>query len=62
MSDSPQTPETPKQRLNREFEDPHYHDEDDVAPAEDGEPRFHSTKPPPRRKPAYRPPRRFYEE
>jgi len=63
MSDSPQSPETPnKQRLHKEYEDPHFHDDDEVAPVEDGEPRGSSVKPSSRRKPAYRPPRRFYEE
>lgn len=62
MNDSPHTPETPNQRLNKEYEDPHYHDEDESAASEDDEGhRFHS-KVPPRRKPVYRPRRRFYEE
>jgi hypothetical protein len=61
MSDSPQTPETPKQRLNKEYEDPHFHDDDDVAPIEDGE-RRGTIKPPTRRKPTYRLPRRFHED
>ncbi len=63
MSDSPQTPETSKHRLDKEYEDPHYHDEDEdeVAPAADAEPHG-GVKHPPRRKPVYRPRRRFYEE
>ena len=38
MSDSPQTPETPadpRQRRLKEYEDPHYHDEDEVLPSDD---------------------------
>jgi hypothetical protein len=61
MSDTPPTPETPKQRLVNEYEDPHYHDEDEAALVEDPE-QHGDTKPPPRRKPVYRPRRRFYEE
>ena len=55
MSDSPQTPETSKQRLDKDDEGPHNHDEDDVAPVEEDVPRSHSAKPSPRRKIAYRP-------
>ncbi len=62
MSETPQTPETPKQRLNKEYEDPHYHDEEDVPLAEDGERRISGGKPLSRRKPVYRPRRRFEEE
>jgi hypothetical protein len=61
MSDQPPTPETPKQRLVNEYEDPHYHDEDEVAPVEATEQQGHA-RPAPRRKPVYRPRRRFYEE
>jgi hypothetical protein len=60
MNDFPQTPETPKQRLSKEYEDPHYHDDEDVAPVEDAEPR--GGKPLSRRRPVYRPRRRFHEE
>lgn len=62
MNDTPHPPETPKQRLVKEYEDPHFHDDDEVAPVADDEPHGVGAKPPPRRKPAYRPPRRFYEE
>ncbi|HEY7424990.1 MAG TPA: hypothetical protein VH682_12235 [Gemmataceae bacterium] len=62
MNDFPQTPETPKQRLSKEYEDPHYHDDDDVPSVEDAEPRIGGGKPPLRRKPAYRPRRRFDDE
>ena len=37
MSETPPIPETPKHRQDKEFEDPHYHDEDEVAPVEDAE-------------------------
>ena len=60
MNDFPQTPETPKQRLSKEYEDPHYHDDEDVAPVEDAE-RRGGSKPLSRRKPVYRPRRRFHE-
>ncbi len=62
MSDSPPTPETPRPRLHKEYEDPHFHDEDDMASVEEDEPHGSHTKPPPRRKPAYRPRRRFEED
>jgi hypothetical protein len=62
MSDTPPTPETPKHRLDKEYEDPHYHDEEEAAPAEDTEAHGGHGKPSPRRKPVYRPRRRFYEE
>lgn len=63
MSDSPQNPRTPNPRLNKEYEDPHYHDEDEAAPVEDDEQRRAShAKPSPRRKPVYRPRRRFLDE
>lgn len=63
MSDSPQTPQTPSQRLNKEYEDPHYHDEDEAASLDD-EPRSDGTssKATPRRKPVYRPRRRFIDD
>jgi hypothetical protein len=70
MSDSPQTPKMPNQRLHEEYEDPHYHDDDEVEPVEDNEP--HATPPIPpraaggdrggRRKWTYRPRRRFEED
>ena len=62
MNDAPHTPKTPKQRLEKEYEDPHYHDDDDVPSAEDAEPHSSGGKPPSRRKPIYRPRRRFDEE
>jgi hypothetical protein len=63
MSDSPQTPRPPNQRLNKEYEDPHYHDEDETAPLDDGEQSRDSRgKSTPRRKPVYRPRRRFFDD
>jgi hypothetical protein len=63
MNDSPQTPRTPNQRLNKEYEDPHYHDEDETAPIDDNEQhRSHHGNVAPRRKPVYRPRRRFVDE
>jgi hypothetical protein len=57
MGDIPNTPDSPPpQRRTQEYEDPHYHDEDEVANVEDGEPH---RKPPPRRKPLPRPRRRY---
>ncbi|MHB1423281.1 MAG: hypothetical protein ACYC3I_08815 [Gemmataceae bacterium] len=62
MSNSPQTPHTPNQRLNKEYEDPHYHDEDEAAPLDDEERRDSRGKTPPRRKPVYKPRRRFFDD
>jgi hypothetical protein len=61
MSDSPQTPKLPKPHLPEEYEDPHYHDDDEVAPIQDDEPHT-GGKVPPRRKWTYRPLRRFEED
>lgn len=60
MSESPQTPRTPNPRLHKEYEDPHYHDEDEAANVEDDERRHGQSLP--RRKPVYRPRRRFPDE
>jgi hypothetical protein len=63
MSDSPQVPHASNQRLNKEYEDPHYHDEDELASGEDEEWRRRSPgKSAPRRKPIYRPRRRFLDD
>ena len=63
MSDSPHPPRMPNQRLSKEYEDPHYHDEDETAPVESDEPRrSHHGNIAPRRKPVYRPRRRFFDE
>jgi hypothetical protein len=63
MANSPDTPDEPKPRVNKEYEDPHYHDEDEVAPVDDSEPRTHrsgAAKKKPQRRPP--PPRRFYDD
>ncbi|GEM_PF-5786182 len=63
MSDSSQGPRVPNQRLNKEYEDPHYHDEDETAPLDDEERRRSPHgKSSSRRKPLYRPRRRFFDE
>ncbi|HEY7327113.1 MAG TPA: hypothetical protein VH592_05725 [Gemmataceae bacterium] len=63
MSDSPQTPQSPNQRLNKEYEDPHYHDEDEAAPVDDEEHRrSNAGKSSSRRKSLYRPRRRFIDD
>lgn len=62
MEPSPDTPSTPRPRLDKEYEDPHYHDDIDVAvPVDDVD---HSeSRPPLKRKPSRRPPpRRYYED
>jgi hypothetical protein len=62
MSDSPQNPRTPNPRLNKEYEDPHYHDEDETTPPDDEQRHAHAGKPPQRRKSLYRPRRRFVDD
>src|SRR5919204_4782718 len=47
MDEAHDTPRDPKHRVHGEYEDPHYHDEEEAAPAEDVErPR---SRPPARR-------------
>lgn len=63
MTDTPDTPSEPKHRFDTDYEDPHYHDEDDIVPADDGQPR--SVRPSVGRKPARRippPKRRFLDD
>jgi hypothetical protein len=56
MNDSPETPHEPRQRPRHEFEDNHFHDDDEIVPADDVWPR---SKPPAgKRKPPRRPPTR----
>ena len=57
MTDPASQPEPPVQRQVQEYEDPHYHD-DEETPSDDGHPR---PRPPARRK-TLRPPRRRFEE
>jgi hypothetical protein len=59
MSDSPEIPEKPVEPEHfrkREYEDPHYHDDDEVLPPDDEAGRGHRL--PVRRKPSRRPPPR----
>ena len=63
MADTPETPSEPVHRLSREFEDPHYHDDEEPVPLDDdGQPR--TNRPSPGRKPARRlpPPKRRFDE
>jgi hypothetical protein len=61
MNDTPDPAGDPKVRLNKEYEDPHFHDEDEAAPAEDGEHR--TARAPSRRKIVPSPrQRRFHED
>jgi hypothetical protein len=62
MTDTPHTPHEPEQRFDTEYEDSQYHDEDDVVPADDGQPRI--LRPSLGRKPARRipPPKRRFPE
>jgi hypothetical protein len=38
MNENPEEMGVPRQRLEKEFEDPHYHDEDEPVPSDDGDP------------------------
>jgi hypothetical protein len=55
MNDTPETPGEPRHR-HPEYEDNHYHDDDEIVPADDGPPRL--TRPVGKRKPIRRPPPR----
>jgi hypothetical protein len=58
MSDPSETPNPPggeKPRRHAEYEDPHYHDDDEDVPSDDVNPRGPRT---PHRKPPRRPPPR----
>jgi hypothetical protein len=62
MAETPETHNEAPHRLGREFEDPHYHDDEEAVPLDNTQPRAVR---PPSRKPARRippPKRRFYEE
>jgi hypothetical protein len=61
-SEIPEHPAEPKPRRFQEYEDPHYHDDEEVVPADDIISR--SPRNPPRRKPIRRPPPRrpHYED
>jgi hypothetical protein len=63
MSDSPEPGRQPRQRPHKEYEDPHYHDDDEVVPADDsvsGERRTPAAKHPRKIPPPRRP--RHYED
>jgi hypothetical protein len=57
MAETENTPELPRQRHVQEFEDPHYHDDDEGPVEEDTRPK---TSRPQRRK--LPPPRRRFED
>jgi hypothetical protein len=38
MNENPEDVGVPRQRIDKEFEDPHYHDEDEPLPLDDGHP------------------------
>jgi hypothetical protein len=58
MGDTSDTPEPQTQRHVQEYEDPHYHDDDEVPAPEDGRPQ----KPRPTTRPKLPPRPRRYEE
>lgn len=64
MANSPESAGDLKNRLAPDYEDPHYHDDEETVPFDDdGQPQ--SVRPPSGQKPARRlppPKRRFYEE
>lgn len=62
MANSPEPQAEPKPRVEIEYEDPHYHDEDDVAPVVDDMP--HAAHSPAGKKPERRlpPPRRRFTD
>lgn len=65
MVDSPENiSEQPNPRLEKEYEDPHYHDEDEVAPVVNDDQLPHGHLLAGKRKPARRlpPPRRRFQE
>jgi hypothetical protein len=62
MADIPEPPSEPTNRPAKEYEDPHYHDDEDVVPVDDALPRGARVG---GRKPARRippPKRRFHED
>lgn len=61
MQNSAESPKEPKLRPRREYDDPHFHDDEDTVAADDVEHR--ATPLPARRKTVRRPlPRRRYDE
>jgi len=60
MNENPEDVGVPRPRLEKEFEDPHYHDEDEPLPSDAGQPR--ATRSPLRGKAKPKlPTRRHYE-
>jgi hypothetical protein len=61
MSEQPEHPTEPRPERNKEFEDPHFHDDEDLVPQDDLD--RPSRRPPARRKPSRKlPNRRHYED
>jgi hypothetical protein len=61
MSEAPPNPPDPRPRVNKEYEDPHYHDEEqDIQPDEHGR----AGRPLVKKKPARKvpPPRRYHPD
>lgn len=57
MNDSPETPGEPL-KLRHDFEDRHFHDDDELVPVDDVRPRATGLPAPGRPRPARRPPPR----
>ncbi len=60
MSENPEKPDAPRHRPWQEFQDPHYHDEDEVSPPDDDFPAGKRPPAGPRRFPRNPPQRRDY--
>jgi hypothetical protein len=60
MNEPTNPPADPRHEPHKEYEDHHFHDEDEIVPADDEQPR--GPRPPGRRRPARRPPPRRYPE
>ena len=61
MNNPPDPPETPRQRHQKEYEDCHFHDEDESVPSDDFD--KGGKRPPVRRRYIRKPPpRRSYDE
>jgi hypothetical protein len=60
MNETPESTDRPRERLSKEYEDPHYHDEDEPLPPDETDPTH--ARPPARGRSARKlPPRRRYE-
>ena len=62
MTDPIEPPDREMPQRPREYEDPHYHDEDESIPADDVNPWHGAAQPAWRRPPRRPPPRRHYPE